>query len=44
MIVNESGEEALDEDLDEKIDAVGLPLPTAQAAAGGKGSNENQES
>ncbi|HRH45889.1 MAG TPA: hypothetical protein PKY82_29875, partial [Pyrinomonadaceae bacterium] len=46
MIVSESDESLLEDDLETKIDAVGLPLPHAQAAATGKGSksnNENQE-
>jgi ATP-dependent Clp protease ATP-binding subunit ClpB len=47
MIVSDAPEDSFEDELEEKIDAVGLPLPTAQAAASGKGSKsngENQES
>ena len=44
MIVNDAPEDSFEDDLEEKIDAVGLPLPTAQAAAGGKGKSDNNES
>jgi len=45
MIVSEADDSTLDDELETKIDAVGLPLPQAQAAASGKGSKngENQE-
>ena len=44
MIVNDAPEDSFEDDLEEKIDAVGLPLPTAQAATGGKGKSDNNES
>lgn len=46
MIVNEHEEDLLDDAPEVKMDAVGLPLPHAQAAASGKGKSngENQES
>ncbi|HQU82512.1 MAG TPA: AAA family ATPase [Pyrinomonadaceae bacterium] len=47
MIINEDEDFMYDEDLENKSDAVGMPLPQAQAAASGKGSKsngENQES
>ena len=44
MIVNDAPEDSFEDELEEKIDAVGLPLPTAQAAAGGKGKSDNNES
>lgn len=48
MIINDEDTDFLfDEDLENKSDAVGMPLPQAQAAASGKGSKsngENQES
>ncbi len=47
MIVSEGDDMDFDDSPEEKIDAVGLPLPQAQAAATGKGSKtngENQES
>ena len=47
MIVNEFEEDLLDSEPEVKMDAVGLQLPQAQAAASGKGSKsngENQES
>lgn len=43
MIVSEADESILDEELENKIDAVGLPLPHAQAAASGKGNKTNGE-
>lgn len=43
MIVNESTEDSIDEVPESDGDAVGLPLPTAQAAASGKGSKTNGE-
>ena len=42
MIVNDAPEDSFEDDLEEKIDAVGLLLPTAQAAAGGKGQDTNE--
>jgi ATP-dependent Clp protease ATP-binding subunit ClpA len=42
MIVSDSGETGFDEELERKSDSIGLPLPQAQAAASGKG--ENNES
>ncbi|HEX9962816.1 MAG TPA: AAA family ATPase [Pyrinomonadaceae bacterium] len=45
MIVNESDDFLLEEETESKSDAVGLPLPHAQAAASGKGNKgENQDS
>lgn len=47
MIINDDEDFTFDEDLENKSDAVGMPLPQAQAAASGKGSKsngENQES
>lgn len=45
MIVNEYDDSMLEDEQESKSDAVGRPLPQAQAAASGKGSNsENQES
>ncbi len=47
MIINEYEEDLLDDEPEVKSDAVGMPLPQAQAAASGKGSKsngENQES
>lgn len=47
MIVNEYEEDLLDDEPETKSDAVGMPLPQAQAAASGKGSKsngDNQES
>ncbi len=43
MIVNEYEEEMTDNEPETKIDAVGLQLPQAQAAASGKGSKSNGE-
>jgi ATP-dependent Clp protease ATP-binding subunit ClpA len=45
MIVNEADDSMFEEELESKSDAVGQPLPQAQAAASGKGNKgENQES
>jgi len=47
MIINDDEDFMFDEDLENKSDAIGMPLPQAQAAASGKGSKsngENQES
>lgn len=47
MIVNDDEDFMFEEELENKSDAVGMPLPQAQAAASGKGSKsngENQES
>lgn len=47
MIINDDENFTFDEDLENKSDAIGMPLPQAQAAASGKGSKsngENQES
>jgi hypothetical protein len=48
MIVSEAGNNINEEELLSRSDAVGLPLPQAQAAASGKGNRksngENQES
>ena len=47
MIVSDYDEPTNEEELESKFDAVGMPLPQAQAAASGKGSKsngENQES
>lgn len=47
MIINDDEDFTFDEDLENKSDAIGMPLPQAQAAASGKGSKsngENQES
>lgn len=43
MIVSEGDDMDFDDSPEEKIDAVGLPLPQAQAAATGKGSKTNGE-
>ncbi len=43
MIVSESDDLMLDDEPEIKIDAVGLPLPQAQAAASGKGNKTNGE-
>ncbi len=43
MIVNDAPEDSFGDDMEEKIDSIGLPLPTAQAAAGGKGQSDNNE-
>ncbi len=42
MIVSDSDETAFDEELERKSDSIGMPLPQVQAAASGKG--ENNES
>ena len=39
MIVSDAGDSAFDEELQRKSDAIGEPLPQAQAAASGKGEN-----
>lgn len=43
MIVNEYEEDTLDDEPEMKSDAVGMPLPQAQAAASGKSSKSNGE-
>lgn len=43
MIISETDELVLDDEPETKSDAVGLPLPHAQAAASGKGSKSNGE-
>lgn len=43
MIVSETEEDLLDDTPETKFDAVGIPLPQAQAAASGKGSKSNGE-
>jgi ATP-dependent Clp protease ATP-binding subunit ClpB len=43
MIVSETEEDVLDDEPEIKSDAVGIPLPQAQAAASGKGSKSNGE-
>ena len=43
MIVSETEEDLLDDEPEAKFDAVGIPLPQAQAAASGKGSKSNGE-
>ena len=43
MIVSETEEDLLDDTPETKSDAVGIPLPQAQAAASGKGSKSNGE-
>lgn len=43
MIINEDEDFMFDESLENKSDAVGMPLPQAQAAASGKGSKSNGE-
>jgi ATP-dependent Clp protease ATP-binding subunit ClpB len=43
MIVSETEEDFLDDTPETKSDAVGIPLPQAQAAASGKGSKSNGE-
>jgi ATP-dependent Clp protease ATP-binding subunit ClpB len=43
MIINEVDESAFDEEPETKSDAIGLPLPQAQAAATGKGNKTNGE-
>ncbi len=43
MIVSETEEDLLDDEPEIKSDAVGIPLPQAQAAASGKGSKSNGE-
>lgn len=43
MIINDDENFTFDEDLENKSDAIGMPLPQAQAAASGKGSKSNGE-
>jgi hypothetical protein len=43
MIIAELPEAEIEEDVDEISDAVGLPLPHAQAAASGKGNKSNRD-
>lgn len=43
MIINEADDLGFEEELENKSDAVGLPLPQAQAAATGKGNKTNGE-
>jgi ATP-dependent Clp protease ATP-binding subunit ClpB len=43
MIINDVDESAFDEEPETKSDAIGLPLPQAQAAATGKGNKSNGE-
>ena len=45
MIVSEYGEKTYEDEIKSSSDGIGLPLPQAQAAAGGKGNKrDNQES